>query len=75
MRTVCRGASFPYTSGLTSSIFGVRTPLVVPVTGELPAELLEEAPPSSECLLPARATLMSAVVTCIVDAPATGLAA
>lgn len=75
MRTVCRGASLPYTSGFTSSIFGVSTPFVGPVTGELPAELLEEAPPSRECLLPARTMLMSAVAVCIVDALATGLAA
>lgn len=72
--TVCRGASLLYTSGFTSSIFGVSIPLAAPVTGELPAELLDDAP-SSECLLPARTTFMSVVVGCIVDALATGLAA
>lgn len=74
--TVCLGASLLYTSGFTSSIFGVSIPFAVPVTGELPAELLDDAPPSNECLLPARTpTFMSVVAGCIVDALATGLAA
>lgn len=75
INTVCRGASLLYTSGFTSSIFGVSMPLAAPVTGELPAELLDDAPPSSECLLPARTTFISVVAGCIVDTLATGLAA